>query len=98
MEKESHRLGNGLPVYKELLSIATMFDRGEYLQLDYHIFNKTYSMDEISYLVSQLDNPHQYFIHRLLLKCPDIHILDNINPHVHELLLKEPSYLKANTK
>lgn len=94
--KYSKRI-EGIPIKTEMMAIAQVYNLGKYVDLECLTINKSYKLREISFMLQHVEDPHPYFVHRMITKCEPktINIEDDLHPMLIKMLSDNPIYLKA---
>ena len=96
LEKYSKRI-EGIPIKTEMMAIAQVYNLGKYVDLEFLMLNKSYKLKEISFMLQHVEDPHPYFVHRMVAKClpKTLVIEDDLHPVLIKFLTDNPIYLEA---
>lgn len=96
MDELSHRIKD-LPISTEMRVLAECYNNEKFIAFDVLTVEHSYTLDEISYMLSFIDNPHPYFVHRMITKCvpQTIYMKPDLHPSLVKELDKNPIYLKV---
>ncbi len=96
LEEYSNRI-QGVPVKTEMIVLAQVYNLGKYVDFECLTINKSYKLSEISLMLQHVEDPHPYFVHRMITKCePQSIVIDNdFHPAILKCLSDNPIYLKA---